>query len=110
MQVELHNVVWLDSSQHVSVQELVDLSGLAEDEVIELVAAGALEPRNYKETPWTFSGECVVTVRRASRLRDDLELDHHALALALALLEQIRALEARVANLQAQLPRFAGGR
>ena len=108
MQVETHHVLWLDSSQHVSVKELVDLSGLAEDEVSELVFAGALTPRNYKETPWTFSGECVLTVRKASRLRDDLELDHHALALALNLLEQIRALEAQVVNLRAQLPAFKG--
>lgn len=106
MQVETHNVLWLDSSQQVSVQELVDLSGLAEDELRELVFAGALTPRNYSELPWTFSGECVVTVRKASRLRDDLELDHHALALALGLLEQIRALEAQVANLRAQIPTF----
>ena len=106
MQVETHNVLRLDSSQQVSVQELVDLSGLAEDDLRELVFAGALIPRNYSELPWTFSGECVVTVRKASRLRDDLELDHHALALALGLLEQIRALEAQVANLRAQMPAF----
>ena len=109
MQVETHNVLWLDSSQHVSVQELVDLSGLAEAELCELVFAGALTPRDYTEKPWTFSGECVVTVRKASRLRDDLELDQHTLALALGLLEQIRALEAQVVSLRAQLPVFKRG-
>jgi len=107
MQIETHNVLWLDATQRVSVKDLVDLSGLIEDEVCELVFAGALVPRDYKESPWTFSGDCVVTVRKASRLRDDLELDSHALALTLQLLEQVRALEAEISRLRAQLPAFA---
>ncbi|MCA3064823.1 MAG: hypothetical protein ING61_15365, partial [Rhodocyclaceae bacterium] len=50
--------------------------------------------------------ECVVTVRRATRLRDELELDPHAVAVALSLFEQIRQLELEVARLQAQLSRI----
>ena len=110
MQVETQHVIWLDRTELVSIKDLVDLSGLDEDEVNELVCVGALVPCNYREQPWTFSGECVLTVRKATRLRDDLELDSHALALALGLLEQIRTLEDQVANLQAQLPAFRRGR
>lgn len=102
MQTESHNVLWLDHTQCVSVQDLVDLSGLIETEVCELVCAGALIPDNYRELPWTFSGDCVVTVRKASRLRDELELDDHALALTLGLLEQVRALQAEISKLRAQ--------
>ena len=102
MQTESHNVLWLDHTQRVSVQDLVDLSGLIETEVCELVCAGALVPDNYRQLPWTFSGDCVVTVRRASRLRDELELDDHALALTLGLLEQVRELEAEISRLRAQ--------
>jgi chaperone modulatory protein CbpM len=107
MQIETHNVLWLDASQRVSIKDLVDLSGLIEEEVCELVFAGALVPSDYKELPWTFSGDCVLTVRKASRLRDDLELDSHALALTLGLLEQVRALEAEISRLRAQQPAFA---
>ncbi len=102
MQIETHNVLWLDATQRVSIKDLVDLSGLVEEEVCELVFAGALVPSDYNQSPWTFSGDCVLTVRKASRLRDDLELDSHALALTLQLLEQVRALEAEVARLRAQ--------
>lgn len=102
MHIESNNVLWLDHTQRVSVQDLVDLSGLIETEVRELVCAGALVPDNYRELPWTFSGDCVVTVRKASRLRDELELDDHALALTLGLLEQVRELEAQISNLRAQ--------
>ena len=106
MQPESYDVLWLDRSQSVSINDLIDLSGLTEDEVRELVDVGALAPTNPQEVPWTFSADCIVTVRKASRLRDDLELDSHALVLALTLLEQIRALEEEIARLRAHLPTF----
>ena len=106
MQVETCDVLWLDRSQRVSIDELIDLSGLTENEIHELVEFGALAPLNAEEIPLTFSADCVVTVRKVSRLRDDLELDSHALVLALTLLEQIRALEAELAQLRARQPVF----
>ena len=107
MQTEPFAVFWLDRSQRVSLNDLVDLSGLTEDEVQELVDVGALTPTDFQAIPWTFSADCVVTVRKACRMRDDLELDPHALALALTLLEQIRALEAELSQLRAQRPAVA---
>ena len=106
MQVETCDVLWLDRSQRVSIYELIDLSGLTENEIHELVEFGALAPLDAKEIPLTFSADCVITVRKVSRLRDDLELDSHALVLALTLLEQIRALEAELKQLRARQPVF----
>ena len=106
MQSETYHALWLDRSQLVSLDDLVILSGLTESEVHELVEFGALVPVNAEENPWSFSADCVVTVRKASRLRDDLELDAHAVVLALTLLEQIRALEAELAQLRALQPAF----
>jgi chaperone modulatory protein CbpM len=106
MQAETYNVIWLDRSQRVSIHELIDLSGMTEHEIHELVEFGALAPLNTEEFPLSFSADCVVTVRKASRLRDDLELDSHALVLALTLLEQIRTLEAELAQLRARQPVF----
>ena len=104
MQAETVNVLWLDHSQRVSINDLVELSGLNEADVHELVEFGALVPLNVDEIPWRFSADCVVTVRKASRLKNDLELDSHALALALGLLEQIRSLETELTQLRAQRP------
>ena len=106
MQAETVSAIWLHCSQSVSIDDLVDLSGLNESEVIALVDAGALMPVNFDSPPWTFSADCVVTVRKACRLRDDLELDAHAVALTLTLLEQIRSLEAELAQLRARQPGF----
>jgi chaperone modulatory protein CbpM len=99
-------VLWLHRSQPVSIGDLVALSGFSEIEVHELVEYGALAPLNAQEIPWMFSANSLVTVRKASRLRDDLELDEHALALALVLLEQIQILEAELSQLRAQRPTF----
>ena len=102
MQAESFDLLWLDRSQRVSIGDLTVLSGLSEIEIHELIELGALAPLDRRENPWVFSADCVVTLRRASRLRDDLELDSHALVLALTLLEQIRALERELSQLRAR--------
>lgn len=107
MQVDTSNALWLHRSQTVSVSALVDLSGLSEDEIRELVDMGALVPIDAHQLPWSFGAECVLTVRRACRLRNDLELDTHALALALDLLAQIDALELELSQLRARQFVFA---
>jgi chaperone modulatory protein CbpM len=104
MSTERTGTVWLDAHCEVSLAELARLSGLAEAELRELVEYGALSPNNPQEAQWTFSGECVVTVRTAYRLRESFDLDPNALSLALGFLERIRALEAELRALRAQLP------
>ena len=106
MRTDIYDVLWLDRTQYVSINDLVVLSGMTEAHVHELVELGALSPVSADEIPWVFRAECVVTARRASRLREDLELDSHAVALALTLLERIRTLEAQLSQLHAQQPSF----
>ena len=106
MQTNASHATWLDDSQRVTIDDLMAMSGLSEVDVVELIDAGALTPTDTQAATWTFSAECVVTVRKASRLRQDMELDIHALALALKLLEQIRLLEAELSQLRAQQPAF----
>ncbi|MEO8103083.1 MAG: chaperone modulator CbpM [Betaproteobacteria bacterium] len=102
MQTERRDVLWLNGSETISITELAGVAGLSEADVRELVDSGVIMPMNPADLSWTFSADCAVTVRKASRLRHDLELDSHALALALALLEQIRALESELSQMRAQ--------
>lgn len=104
MQTELHDVLWLSQAETVSLGELAGLAGLTEADVRDLVDCGALAPANPDEGQWIFTASCVVTLRRACRLRSDLELDTHTLALTLNLIEQIDRLESEVIQLRAQLP------
>ena len=105
MKPEQTDAVFVDAQQEFSLAELVQCSGLSEAELRELVDYGVLAPTDPHEAAWTFSGDFVVTVQAAGRLRDDLELDPQALALALTLINRIRALEAQLRSLRAQLPR-----
>jgi chaperone modulatory protein CbpM len=105
MEIQQTDAVWLDDRLEFSFAELARFSGLSNADLRELVDYGALVPNNPQEAEWTFSGDIVVTMQAAGRLRADLELDPQALALALTLINRIRELEAQIGNLRAQLPR-----
>lgn len=105
MEREQTDAVWLDDRMALSLAELARCSCLSEAELRELADYGALVPNNPQEAEWTFSGEMVLTVQAAGRLRDDLELDPQALALTLTLINRIRDLEAQLRSLRARLPR-----
>lgn len=93
---------WLHAEAQVTLVELSRNSGLPEEVLRELVEYGALEPA-AGAGEWRFSAECVVRVRRAARLRNDLELETESLALVLSFLERIQRLEAQVRHLHAQI-------
>jgi len=105
MKPEQADAMWLDAHCEISIGELVQLSGLSEAELRELVDYGALAPNNPQESEWAFSGDIVFMLQAAGRLRDDLELDAQTLALTLTLLKRIRELETQIDHLRAQLPR-----
>lgn len=97
------DVVWLDEQRVVNLAELVEASGLAEVELLELVRAGVIEARE-SEGSYSFSARVVTVARAACRLRDDLELEGHGLGIALKLLERVRDLEREISRLRARSP------
>ncbi|MEO8061699.1 MAG: chaperone modulator CbpM [Pseudomonadota bacterium] len=98
-------VVWLDEHQVVSLAELVEVSGLSEPELLELVNVGAIPVHETRGAVYTFSARVVTVARTACRLRDDFELDMRGLGVALRLLERVTELEREIGQLRAQLPR-----
>ena len=105
MTVEPDDAQWLVASHEVSFARLAEFSGLSAAELQELVDGGVIVPLDPGAAERTFHAGCIVTVRTAGRLRDELELDTHSLALALTLIDRIRELEAQLRELRAQLPR-----
>ena len=103
---ELIDAQWLHERTEVSFEELAELSGLSPELLRELVDYGALVPVNLQSAQWTFTTECVVTVRTVSRLHQDFDLDANALSVALNLVERIHGLEAQLRELRSQLPRM----
>jgi len=96
--------VWLTEDREFSLAELAELSGLSEPDLHELVDYGAITPLNQDSPQWAFKGECVVTVRAACRLRVNFDLEPHAVALVVSLLDRIHDLEAQLTRLRAQMP------
>ena len=104
MRVELTEYYWLEEHRELTLSELAELSGLSEDELRELENCGAIAPVDPAGATPKFGAECIVAARTAFRLRNDFELDAQGLAVALALLERVRSLEAELRDLRAQLP------
>ncbi len=104
MPPEQVEAVWLTGDHAFSLAELVEISGLPESELRELVDCGAVTPVDPESSPWMFSGKCLLTVRTACRLRISLDLETGSLALMITLLEQIQDLEAQVRELRAHIP------
>jgi chaperone modulatory protein CbpM len=98
-------VLWLDERRVVSLEELAEFSGLTAAELRELVQVGVLPASSHSGEAYVFSARVVTVARTACRLRDELELDVHSLAVALRLLERVSDLEGEVARLRALLPR-----
>ena len=93
VKIESSTAIMLDDNGTLTVAQLVEQSGLSEDELSALVDCGAIEPREAG-TSWRFSSRCVVTARTARRLRDDFALDDtHALAILLRLMQRVEELE-----------------
>ena len=109
MKVEPAEAVWLDENHEFSLAELADISGLSEAELRELVDYGAITPVNPDLPQWVFKGSCLWTVRTVSRLRVSFDLEPHAVALVVSLLDRIHDLETQLDSLRAQLPRKQAG-
>jgi chaperone modulatory protein CbpM len=96
---------WMDTRTRLTLVELAECSGVSQEIVQDLVEYGALTPSGARPGEWAFSAECAVSIRKASRLCNDLELETSAMALVVSFLERIHELEAQVRRLRAQ----AGG-
>ncbi|MBC8008367.1 MAG: hypothetical protein H7X76_10010 [Prolixibacteraceae bacterium] len=108
MKTELTDAQWLHEQTEVSFEELAELSGLSPELLRELVDYGALIPVDIRSTQWSFTADCVVTVRTVSRLREDFDLDANALSVAVTLVERIHGLEAQLQRLRSQFPQPRG--
>ena len=95
---------FLDAETRVGLDELLRASGLAREELNELVAYGVFEAHGEAHE-WTFASRSIVLGRRAARLRSDFGLNASGMALALTYLERIDALERRIRELECGLLR-----
>lgn len=84
-----------------SLDELSRATGLATEEICELVEFGVFEPGGSPGR-WEFSGQTLILARTAQRLRRHFEVNTPGLALALTYLQQIEQLERHIRLLECQ--------
>lgn len=97
-------LAWLDGRATLTVTELSRVCALSAAELDELVGYGALAPLGTAPGETLFSAEWVMPLRRAARLRHDLDLDLFAVAILLGFLDRIEGLESQLRSLQARQP------
>ena len=105
----IYYAAFLTEQVDVALEELVQASGLAVEEIVELVEQGVFVPVSTP-TPvtvsaWRFSSSTIALGRRASRLKADLDLNLSGLALALTFVERIEELEEELNRLRCGLLR-----
>jgi len=104
MRIEITEAMWLDERETFSFDELAELSGLAPAELRQLMELDVLAPADLGSAQPAFTADCLAAARAACRLREAFDLDAAGLAVALALLERIAALDAELRSIEAQLP------
>lgn len=84
----------------ITFDELCRATGLAADEVRELVEFGVFEPAGAAPENWIFTGQTIVMARTAHRLRRHFDVNLPGVALALTYLQQIEQLQQHIALLE----------
>lgn len=95
--------IWLNEEGVCSAQHLIEVSGLSNEELDELIANGVIVPVDADAYPPSFQLRSVVIANKARRLRDDFDLDRNGLVLALTLMQRIAELEAEINTVRSHL-------
>lgn len=86
----------LEEQTQLTLADLCHACVVREEQIIELVDAGVLEPQGREPAHWHFGGASLHRARTALRLQRDLDIDLAGAALALELLDEIESLRTRL--------------
>ena len=96
MSIEHTEFLWVDTDHAISADELLEITGLASNELEHLVQCGALMPDDPQDQTWHFQSHWITSIQTLVRLKRDFELEPNSYALTLVFLERIRKLEAEL--------------
>jgi chaperone modulatory protein CbpM len=94
----------------ISYHELCKSEDIEDEFVMAIVEYGIVEPTKIApREDWEFEASSVYWIKKASRLRVDLEIDWVAIAMVIELLKQKDALEKENDRINRLLQRFVDG-
>jgi chaperone modulatory protein CbpM len=85
----------LDESMEFSLRQICHYCDLDNEQVVEMVAEGIIEPRGTEPTDWRFNGYMLKRVQIATRLHRDLDINLPGIAVILDLLNELEELRQR---------------
>ncbi|MBS0849424.1 chaperone modulator CbpM [Citrobacter sp. JGM124] len=89
-----------------NVSEFCFCTGVSEEDLLEIVGLGVIEPQLTSTRHWIFVDNDVVIVHRAVRLRRELALDWPGIAIVLTLLDDNNSLRSEKHRLEQRLAKF----
>lgn len=97
----------MNDSVEVTIEfnEVCDAAGITTETLVEIVEQGIVEPESPQQ-PWCFPVDAVPLIRRATRLKYDLDIDWPGIALAIDILSELDDLRAENSRLKQRLDRF----
>ena len=84
----------------LTLAEVTRACAVHADYVVELVEEGVVEPAGHSPIHWRFSATCLVKIRKALRLQNDLGVNMAGIALTLQLMDELDRLNTRLRQLQ----------
>jgi len=90
----------------LDMRTLCQEADITADWVIEIVEHGIVQPSGRTPEDWLFDDRAPVTLKRAVKLHQELELEWEGVALALELLEEVQHLRSENSMLRQRLGRF----
>lgn len=90
----------------MSIHEFCQCAELPQESLLEIVEHGILEPSGPTPEQWQFDASALAIVKRALRLRRELEIEWAGIALALQLLDELEQLRTDNDQLRRRLSRF----
>ena len=87
----------LDEAVELTLEEVCVVCAVREERILALVEEGIVRPRGRTRQDWLFAGVAVNRARRAIRLQRELDVDAHAAAVILDLIDEVARLRARLA-------------
>jgi len=85
----------IDEEFELTLEQLTYFCASPKEQITALVEEGVLQPRGSNRTEWRFSGRILHRAAKAVRLQRDLDVNAHAVALILDLLDEIESLRTR---------------
>jgi chaperone modulatory protein CbpM len=90
----------LDEDVEMTLEQLCRACELSEEEIIELVEQGIIDPLGPEPAEWRFVSVSLRRVRITRNLQRDLGVNAPGAALALELLEEIEELRSRLQHFE----------